>query len=162
MENINKLIQNTDLSFEMQTNLYDRIEDVSIEIDAHKERYEHCKKRFLAADAKLSKAIAEDDYAAKFEAAQEIIPIVNELHETRERIKLLTSNLQGLYKKLMDHQKSDEHQESDELNQKSDEHVYVLPRQQVLVLLKILEASVTANPGFKTITLAINTSLLKK
>src|SRR5574344_701362 len=156
MENINKLIQNTDLSFEMQTNLYDRIEDVSIEIDAHKERYEHCKKRFLAADAKLNEAIAEDDYAAKFEAAQEIIPIVNELHETRERIKLLTRNRNGLYKTLMDHQKSDEH------DQKSDEHVYVLPRQQVLVLLKILETSVTANPDFKTITLAINTSILKK
>src|SRR5574344_2047623 len=150
MENINKLIQNTDLSFEMQTNLYDRIEDVSIEIDAHKERYEHCKKRFLAADAKLSKAIAEDDYAAQFEAAQEIIPIVNALHETRERIKLLTSNRNGLYKTLMDHQKSDEH------------NIYVLPRQQAFELLEILEASVTANPDFKTITLAIDTSFLQK
>lgn len=156
MENINKLIQNTDLSFEMQTNLYDRIEDVSIEIDAHKERYEKCKKRFLAADAKLNEAIAEDDYAAKLEAAQEIIPIVNALHETRERIKELTRNRNGLYKTLMDHQKSDEH------NQQSDEHVYVLPRQQVIEFLDAIEEEVDENPDFKTITIAINKSLLKK
>lgn len=157
MENINKLIQNTDLSFEMQTNLYDRIEDVSIEIDAHKERYENCKKRFMAADAELKKAIAEGDYAAQFEAAQEIIPIVNALHETRERIKLLTSNRNGLYKTLMDHQKKDEH------NQKSNEYnVYVLPRRQVLQLLTMLEASVTADPDFKTHTIVINTSFLQK
>jgi chromosome segregation ATPase len=158
MENINKLIQNTDLSFEMQTNLYDRIEDVSIEIDAHKERYENCKKRFLAANAKLNKAIAEDDdYAAQFEAAQDIFTIMNELHKTRERIKELTSNLQNLHKTLMDHQKSDEH------NQKSNEYnVYVLPRRQVLQLLTILEASVTADPDFKTHTIVINTSFLKK
>lgn len=156
MENINKLIQNTDLSFEMQTNLYDSIEDVSFEIDAHKERYEECKKRFMAADAKLNKAIDESDYAAKFEAAQEIIPIVNALHETRERIKLLTSNLQGLYKKLMDHQKSDEH------NQKSDEHIYVLPRKQAFELLKALTEGIKANPDFTTVTLAIDTSFLQK
>ena len=156
MENIDKLIHNSDFSFETKVSLYDLIENVSIEIDAHKERYEECKKRFLAADAKLNEAIAEDDYAAKFEAAQEIIPIVNALHETRERIKLLTSNLQGLYKKLMDHQKSDEH------NQKSDEHIYVLPREQAIVFLEILEANVKANPDFKTITIAINKSLLKK
>lgn len=160
MKNIAKLMQNTDLSLEKQTNLYDRIEDVSIEIDVNKERYEKCKKRFMAADAKLNKAIDEADYAARFEAAQEIIPIVNELHETRERIKLLTSNLQGLYKKLMDHQKSDEHQESDE--QKSDEHVYVLPRQHVLEFLKALDKGVKADPDFKTITLAIDTCFLKK
>lgn len=158
MENINKLIQNTDLSFEMQTNLYDRIEDVSIEIDAHKERYEKCKKRFLAANAKLNKAIAEDDdYAAQFEAAQEIFTIMNELHKTRERIKLLTSNLQNFYKTLMDHQKSDEH------NQKSDEHnIYVLPRQQAFELLKALTEGIKANTDFKTIKLAIDTSFLQK
>jgi hypothetical protein len=136
--------------------LYNCIENVSIEIDAHKERYEKCKKEFLAADAKLKKAIAEDDTAAKFEAAFEIIPIVNALHETRERIKQLTSKLQGLYKQLMDHQKSDEH------DQKSDKHVYVLPRQQVIEFLDAIEEEVDENPDFKTITLAINTSLLKK
>lgn len=156
MKNINKLVQNTDLSLETQVSLYSSIENVSVEIDAHKEHYVECKKRFLAADAELNKALAEDDYAAQFEAAQEIIQIVNELHETRERIKQLTSNRQGLYKKLMNHQKSDEH------NQKSDEHVYVLPRQQVLEFLEALEANVTANPDFKTITIAINTSFLKK
>jgi hypothetical protein len=158
MENINKLIQNTDLSFEMQTNLYDRIEDVSIEIDAHKERYEKCKKDFMAADAKLNKAIAEDDdYAAQFEAAQEIIPIVNALHKTRERINELTITKQSFYKTLMDHQKSDEH------NQKSNEYnVYVLPRQQVIEFLDAIEEEVDENPDFKTITIAINTSLLKK
>jgi len=156
MENINKLIQNTDLSFEMQTNLYDRIEDVSIEIDAHKERYEKCKKSFLAADAKLNKAIDEADYAAQFEAAQEIIPIVNALHETRERIKELTITKQSFYKTLMDHQKSDEH------NQKSDEHVYVLSRQQVVEFLEALEKGVTTNPDFKTINLAIDTCFLQK
>ena len=156
MENINKLIQNTDLSFEMQTNLYDRIEDVSIEIDAHKERYEKCKKSFLAADAKLNKAIDEADYAAQFEAAQEIIPIVNALHETRERIKELTITKQSFYKTLMDHQKSDEH------NQKSDEHVYVLSRQQVVEFLEALEKGVTTNPDFTTVKLAIDTSFLQK
>lgn len=156
MENINKLIQNTDLSFEMQTKLYDRIEDVSIEIDAHKERYDECKKSFMAADAKLNEAIAEDDYAATFEAAQEIIPIVNALHETRERIKELTITKQSLYKTLMDHQKSDEH------NQKSDEHVYVLPRQQAFELLKALTEGIKANTDFKSIVLAINTSFLQK
>lgn len=156
MKNINKLVQNTDLSLETQVRLYSSIENVSEEIDAHKEHYVECKKRFLAADAELNKAIAEDDYDAQFEAAQEIIKIVNALHETRERIKLLTSNRQSLYKKLMDHQKSDEH------NQKRDEHIYVLPRQQAFELLKALEERVEANPDFKTITLAIDKSFLKK
>lgn len=157
MKNINKLIQNTDLSFEMQTNLYDRIEDVSIEIDAHKERYEECKKSFLEADAKLKKAIVEDDYAAQFEAAQEIIPIMNALHETRERIKELTITKHSFYKTLMDHQKSDEH------TQKSDEHnIYVLPRQQAFELLKALTEGIKANTDFKTINLAIDTCFLQK
>lgn len=158
MKNINKLIQNTDLSFEMQTNLYDSIEDVSIEIDAHKERYENCKKRFLAANAKLNKAIAEDDdYAAQFEAAQDIFTIMNELHETRERIKELTITKQSFYKTLMDHQKSDEH------NQKSDEHnIYVLPRKQAFELLKALTESIKANTDFKSIAIAIDTCFLQK
>lgn len=136
--------------------LYDRIANVSIEIDAHKAQYEECKKRFLAADAKLNKAIAKDDNAAKFEVALEIIPIVNELHETREAIKQLTSKLQNLHKTLMEHQKSDEH------NQKSDEHIYVLPRKQVIEFLEALEEEVDENPDFTTVTLSINTSLLKK
>ena len=156
MKNINKLVQNTDLSLETQVSLYSSIENVSVEIDAHKELYVECKKALLAADAELNKAIAEDDYDAQFEAAQGIIQIANALHETRERIKLLTSKKQSLYKKLMDHQKSDE------CNQKSDEHVYVLPHQQVIELLEALEERVEANPDLKTITIAINTSFLKK
>ena len=156
MKNINKLVQNTDLSLKAQVSLYSSIENVSIEIDLNKERYEKCKKRFLAANAERNEAIAVDDYAAQLEAAQEIIPIVKELHETRERIKLLTSNRQGLYKKQMDHQKSDK------CNQKSDEHVYVLPRQHVIEFLEALEERADANPDFKTITLAIDKSFLKK
>ncbi len=156
MKNIAKLIHNSDFSFETQVSLYTCIENVSIEIDAHKERYEECKKRFLAADAELNKAIAEDDNAAKFEAAQEIIPLVNDLHETRECIKHLTSELKNLHKTLMDHQKSDEH------NQKSDEHIYVLPRQQAFELLKALTEGIKANTDFKTIKLAIDTSFLQK
>ena len=149
MKNIAKLIQNTDFSFEEQVSLYSSIANVSVEIDLNKKRYEECKKSKMAVVAKLKKAIAEGDYAAKFKVAQEIIPIERDLRETSERIKLLTSNLQGLYKKLMDHQKSDE-------------HIYVLPRQQVIEFLDAIEEEVDENPDFKTITLAINKSLLKK
>lgn len=155
MKNINKLVQNTDLSLEMQTNLYYSIEKVSEEIEAYYEHYEECKKSFMAADAKLNKAIAESDYAAKLEAAQEIIPIVNDLHETCEHLKQLAITKQSFYKTLMDHQKRDEHQESDE-------HVYVLPRQQAFELLKALTEGIKANTDFKTVTLAIDTSFLKK
>lgn len=156
MKNIANLIQNSDFPLETQVSLYELIENVSIEIDAHKERYNECKKSKMAVVAKLKKAIAEGDYAAKFKVAQEIIPIERALRETSERINQLTSKLQNLYKTLIDHQKSDEH------NQKSDEHVYVLPRQYVLEFLKVLNNGVKADPDFKTITLAINTCFLKK
>ena len=62
----------------------------------------------------------------------------------------------------MDHQKKDEHNQKRDEHQESDEHVYVLPRQQVVKLLDAIEEEVDENPDFKTITLAINTSLLKK
>ena len=149
MKNIAKLVQNTDLSLEMQTNLYYSIEKVSEEIEAYYEHYEECKKSKMAVVAKLKKAIAEGDYAAKFKVAQEIIPIERDLRETSERLKQLAITKQSFYKTLMDHQKSDE-------------HIYVLPRQQVIEFLDAIEEEVDENPDFKTITIAINTSLLQK
>ena len=117
MKNIAKLVKNTDLSLEEQTNLYYSIERVSEEIEMYAEYDEDCKKSFMAADAKLKKAIAEGDRAAQHEASQDISPLVNELHEFHERFKQLEITKQSLYKTLMDHQKSDEHS-------------YVLPRRQ--------------------------------
>jgi len=149
MKNIAKLVKNTDLSLEEQTNLYYSIEKVSEEIEAYYEHYEECKKLFLEADSILNKAIAEDDYKAKLDAAQAIIQIVNELHKTREHLKQLAITKQSFYKTLMDHQKSDE-------------HIYVLPRQQAFELLKALTEGIKANTDFKTITLAIDTRFLKK
>ena len=155
MKNINNLIQNSNFSLEMQTRLYGRIADISDEIEVLNKHYEECKKLFLEADAILNKAIAEDDDEAKMDAAQAIIQIVNELHEARDSIIQLTSKKKSFYKMLMNHQKRDEHQESDE-------HVYVLPRQQAFELLEALEERADANPDFKTITLAIDKSFLKK
>lgn len=117
MKNIAKLVKNTDLSLEEQTNLYYSIERVSEEIEMYTEYYSECKELFMAADAKLKKAIAEGDRAAQHEASQDISPLVNELHEFHERFKQLEITKQSLYKTLMDHQKSDEHS-------------YVLPRRQ--------------------------------
>lgn len=155
MKNINNLIQNSDFSLEMQTRLYGRIADISDEIEVSNQHYVEGKKLFLEAEAILNKAIAEDDYEAKMDAAQAIIQIVNELHEARERIIQLTSKKQSFFKMLMNHQKSEEHIDGDE-------HIYVLPRQQGLELLKALNESVKANPDFKTIKLSIATSFLKK
>ena len=149
MKNINNLIQNSNFSLEMQTRLCGLIANISDEIEMNNELYVECKKLFLAADASLNKAITEDDYEAKMVAAQAIIQSVNDLHEARERIKQLTSKKKSFYKMLMN-------------RQKSDEHVYVLPRQQGFELLKALTERVKANPDFKTITLAIDTSFLKK
>ena len=109
MKNIAKLVKNTDLSLEEQTNLYYSIERVSEEIEMYTEYYSECKELFMAADAKLKKAIAEGDRAAQHEASQDISPLVNELHEFHERFKQLEITKQSLYKTLMDHQKSDEH-----------------------------------------------------
>ncbi len=117
MKNIAKLVKNTDLSLEEQTNLYYSIEKVSEEIEMYTEYYEECKKSFMAADAKLKKAIAEGDRAAQHEASQDIRPLMNELHEFRERLTQLEITKQSFYKTLMDHQKSDEHS-------------YVLPHRQ--------------------------------
>ena len=161
MKNINDLIQNSNFSLEMQTRLYGRIADISDEIEVSNQHYVEGKKLFLEADAILNKAIAEDDYEAKMDAAQAIIQIVNELHETRERIIQLTNKKKSFYKMLMNHQKKDEHI-SDLPRQKSEKHIYVLPRQQVVEFLKALDESVQADPDFKTITLAIDTRFLKK
>jgi len=155
MKNIIKLIQNSDFSSEMQTKVYDRIANTSDAIEVSKKHYVECKERFMAADANLNKAIAGDDYEAKLVAAQEIIQIVNDLHETRERIKQLTIKNQSFYNSLMMHQKSDEHIDGDE-------HIYVLPRQQVFEFLKALDEGVKANPDFKSLKLAIASSFLKK
>ena len=155
MKNINNLIQNSDFSLEMQTRLYGRIADISDEIEVNNQHYEEGKKLFLEADAILNKAIAEDDDEAKMDAAQAIIQIVNELHEARERIIQLTSKKKSFYKMLMNHQKKDEHIDGDE-------HVYVLPRQQVVEFLKALEEGVQTDPDFKSLKLSIATSFLKK
>ena len=161
MKNINNLIQNSNFSLEMQTRLYGRIADISDEIEVLNKHYEECKKLFLEADAILNKAIAEDDYEAKMDAAQAIIQIVNELHEARERIIQLTSKKQSFYKMLMNHQKSDEHSDG-EKHVDGDEHIYVLPRQQVFEFLKALDERVKANPDFESLKLSIATSFLKK
>ena len=161
MKNINDLIQNSNFSLEMQTRLYELIANISDEIEVNNKHYEECKKLFLEADAILNKAIAEDDYAAKMDAAQAIIQIVNELHEARDSIIQLTSKKQSFYKMLMNHQKKDEHIDGDE-HIDSDEHVYVLPRQQGLELLNALTEGFKANPDLKTIKLSIATSFLKK
>ena len=155
MKNINDLIQNSNFSLEMQTRLYGRIADISDEIEVSNQHYEEGKKLFLEADAILNKAIAEDDDEAKMVAAQAIIQIVNELHEAREHIIQLTSKKKSFYKMLMNHQKKDEQVDGDE-------HVYVLPRQQVFEFLKALEEGVQTDPDFKSLKLSIATSFLKK
>ena len=161
MKNINDLIQNSNFSLEMQTRIYGRIADISDEIEVLNKHYEECKKLFLEADAILNKAIAEDDYEAKMDAAQAIIQIVNELHEARDSIIQLTSKKKSFYKMLMNHQKKDEHI-SDLPRQKKDEHVYVLPRQKAFELLKALTEGIKANPDFESLALAIASSFLKK
>lgn len=117
MKNIAKLVKNTDLSLEEQTNLYYSIERVYEEIEMTYEGYEECEELFMAADAKLKKAIARGDRAAQHEATQEINPLVSELREFQERLKQLEITKQSFYETLMDHQKSDEHS-------------YVIPRRQ--------------------------------
>ena len=161
MKNIINLIHHSDFSLEMQTRIYGSIVDISDAIEVSNKHYVECKKLFLEADAALNKAIAEDDYEAKMDAAQAIIQIVNELHEARERIIQLTNKKKSFYKMLMNHQKKDEHIDGDE-HIDSDEHVYVLPRQQVFEFLKALDESVKANPDFKSLKLAIASSFLKK
>ena len=149
------LIHHSDFSLEMQTRLYGCIAEISEAIEVNNKHYEECKKLFLEADAILNKAIAEDDYEAKMDAAQAIIQIVNELHEARERIIQLTNKKKSFYKMLMNHQKSDKHVDGEK-------HVYVLPRQQAFELLKALTEGIKANTDFEAITLAIDTSFLKK
>lgn len=161
MKNIINLIHHSDFSLEMQTRIYGSIVDISDAIEVSNNHYEECKKLFLEADAALNKAIAEDDYEAKMDAAQAIIQIVNELHEARERIIQLTNKKKSFYKMLMNHQKNDEHSDG-EKHIDGDEHVYVLPRQQAFELLKALTEGAKANPDFKTIKLSIATSFLKK
>ena len=161
MKNINDLIQNSDFSLEMQTRLYGCIAEIGEAIEVSNQHYDECKKLFLEADAILNKAIAEDDDEAKMVAAQAIIQIVNELHEARERIIQLTNKKKSFYKMLMNHQKSDEHNDG-EKHIDGDEHIYVLPRQQVFEFLKALDEGVKANPDFKSLKLAIASSFLKK
>ena len=167
MKNIINLIHHSDFSLEMQTRIYGSIVDISDEIEVSNQHYVEGKKLFLEADAILNKAIAEDDYEAKMDAAQAIIQIVNELHEARDSIIQLTNKKQSFYKMLMNHQKSNEHIDGDEHSDgekhvDGDEHIYVLPRQQVFEFLKALDESVKANPDFKSLKLAIASSFLKK
>ena len=161
MKNIINLIHHSDFSLEMQTRIYGSIVDISDEIEVSNKHYEECKKLFLEAEAILNKAIAEDDYEAKMDAAQAIIQIVNELHEARDSIIQLTNKKKSFYKMLMNHQKNDEHIDG-EKHIDGDEHIYVLPRQQVFEFLKALEEGVQADPDFKSLKLSIATSFLKK
>ena len=161
MKNIINLIHHSDFSLEMQTRIYGSIVDISDAIEVSNKHYEECKKLFLEADAALNKAIAEDDYEAKMDAAQAIIQIVNELHEARDSIIQLTSKKKSFYKMLMNHQKNDEHSDGDE-HIDGEKHIYVLPRQQVVEFLKALDESVKADPDFKSLKLSIATSFLKK
>ena len=161
MKNIINLIHHSDFSLEMQTRIYGSIVDISDAIEVSNKHYDECKKLFLEADAILNKAIAEDDYEAKMDAAQAIIQIVNELHEARDSIIQLTNKKKSFYKMLMNHQKNDEHIDG-EKHIDGDEHIYVLPRQQVVEFLKALEEGVHADPDFKTLKLAIATSFLEK
>ena len=161
MKNIINLIHHSDFSLEMQTRIYGSIVDISDEIEVSNQHYVECKKLFLEAEAILNKAIAEDDYEAKMDAAQAIIQIVNELHEARDSIIQLTNKKKSFYKMLMNHQKNDEHIDG-EKHIDGDEHIYVLPRQQVFEFLKALEEGVHADPDFKTLKLAIATSFLRK
>lgn len=149
MKNIIKLIQNSDFSLETQTNFYNRIASISYCIELAKKHYVEGKKNLTEADARLIKSIVADDYEAKQEAEQAIVQIVADLRETRDRIKALTIRNQSYYKMLMNHQKKDE-------------HIYVLPRQQVFELLKALTEGVKAQPDFKALEIAINTGFLKK
>ena len=161
MKNIINLIHHSDFSLEMQTRIYGSIVDISDEIEVSNQHYVECKKLFLEAEAILNKAIAEDDYEAKMDAAQAIIQIVNELHEARDSIIQLTNKKKSFYKMLMNHQKNDEHIDG-EKHIDGDEHIYVLPRQQVFEFLKALDEGVKANPDFKSLKLSIATSFLKK
>lgn len=149
MKNILKLIQNSDFSLETQTNFYNRIESISNAIEAYKKHYVEGKKNLTKADARLIKAIVADDVEAKQEAEQEIVQIVADLRETRERIKQLTNRNLSYHNMLLNHQKKDE-------------HVYILPRQQVFELLKALYEGVKANPGLKALEIALLTDYLKK
>lgn len=162
MKNINDLIQNSNFSLEMQTRLYGCIAEISEAIEVSNQHYDECKKLFLEADAILNKVIAEDDYEAKMDAAQAIIQIVNELHEARDSIIQLTNKKKSFYKMLLNHQKKDEHSDGEEHIDSDEHNIYVLPRLQAFELLKALTEGIKANPDFKTIEFAIETSFLKK
>lgn len=149
MKNIIKLIQNSDFSLETQTSFYNRIASISNSIEMNKKHYVEGKKHLTAADARLIRSIVADDYEAQKEAEQAIVQIVADLRETRERIKQLTIRNMSFHNMLLNHQKKDE-------------HVYILPRQQVFELLKALTEGVKAQPDFKALEIAINTCFLKK
>lgn len=149
MKNIIKLIQNSDFSLETQTSFYNRIASISNSIEMNKKHYVEGKKLLTEADARLIRSIVADDYEAQKEAEQAIVQIVNDLRETRERIKQLTIRNLSFHNMLLNHQKKDE-------------HVYILPRQQVFELLKALTDGVKAQPDFKALEIAINTGFLKK
>lgn len=176
MKNIIKLIQNSDFSLETQMNFYNRIASISNTIEANKKHYTTFKKQLTVADAALIKAIVKDDYEAKQEAERAIVNIVNELRETRERIKHFTIRNLSYYKMLMNHQKPATKLqdvgdifglpkfpgEAKEEAKQPSEHVYVLPRKQVFEILKALSDGIKAQSDFKALELAISTGFLKK
>jgi hypothetical protein len=176
MKKIIKLIQNSDFSIETQTSFYNRIADISRAIAMCKKHYTEGKKLLTEADARLIRAIVEDDYEAKQVAEDAIIRIVNGLRETREHIKQLTIRNMSWHKMLMNHQMPATKlqdvgdlvglpkfpEETKEEAKQPSEHIYVLPRQQVFELLKALTEGIKAQPDFKALEIAISTGFLKK
>ena len=172
MKNIFKLIQNTDFSFDKQTQLYYHFQKCSIAIDKANKAYTRGKKLLAKADAALIKAIMKDDQVAKEATEREIVTIVHCLSEIRKAIKMNTANNRSFFNMVMNHQKPATKLEdvgdivglSEEAKQPSEpsEHVYVLPRQQVFDLLKALTTGARANPDFQSLEITLNTGYLKK
>ena len=172
MKNILKLIQNTDFSFDEQTQLYYHFQKCSIAIDKANKAYTRGKKLLTKADAALIKAIMKDDQVTKEATEREIVTIVHCLSEIRKAIKMNTANNRSFFNMVMNHQKPAIKLEdvgdivglSEEAKQPSEpsEHVYVLPRQQVFDLLKALTTGARANPDFQSLEITLNTGYLKK
>ena len=172
MKNILKLIQNTDFSFDEQTQLYYHFQKCRIAIDKANKAYTRGKKLLTKADAVLIKAIMKDDQVAKEETEREIVTIVHCLSEIRKAIKMNTAKNRAFYKMVMNHQKPATKLEDvgdivglpEEAKQPSEpsEHVYVLPRERVFELLKALTTGARANPDFQSLEITLNTSYLKK
>lgn len=175
-QKIVKLIENTDFSFDEQTQLYYHFQKCSIAIDKANKAYTRGKKLLTKADAALIKAIMKDDQVAKEATEREIVTIVHCLSEIRNAIKMNTANNRSFFNMVMNHQKPATKpedvgdivglptfpEEAKEEAKQPSEHVYVLPRQQVFDLLKALTTGARANPDFQSLEITLNTGYLKK